>query len=403
MNYYQNLIKKQFIITNCIATSESFYDFGYSKDKNGLFSVDNIKVNKYLLKDINTEYFERLDIKNLIELLIILNEYYLALKMNFSAVLTLEVNTIFIEKKDNILKDNRNNGICRIFVVNDKENKIYNFNIDEKLQDKISMLINDLKKIKKNVNEEFQPYKKILIKNKSIVFLEGSGGYFIHEILGHLVESDYINNNYSFIGNNYKIGDYLGNENLNVCDDPLQCKNIMDLGSIDDEGEKMNNIEIIKKGKLSGILCNKKDSEKYGDKFKGCARRQSYQNKSIPRMRNTFIIPNSKGQNEDQIIKDSYDRIGINQVYSGFVNPITGQFQLQGEGYRIKNGVIQNKIKKLIVFGDLINSLKNIKIIGKEFFSYPVYCSKFNQTIPVCIGSPTIVVENLDATGEIYE
>lgn len=403
MKYYQKLIKRQIIITNSTVTDEIFHDFGFSNDEDGRFVVESTNPIMYSnYKNFENKY-NGLLIENLIESLIILNEYCRSLKTDFSAVLILENKNIVIDNNRTILKDSRNNGICRIFISNEKENKIYNYNIDMNLEIKINNLIEEIKNTKGEIIELDRKAEKLYKNKKPVVFLSGSGGYFIHEVLGHLVESDYITNNYSVIGNKHRIGDLIASPILNVSDDPKECKNNVELGLIDDEGEEMHNIDIIKNGEFKGLLCNKKDSNKYGEKFSGCARRQSYQNKSIPRMRNTFIKTNVNGMNENQIMENYHNQIGINQVYSGYVNPINGKFQLQGEGFIIKNGVIHNKIKKLIIYGDLLNSLKNIKEIGNDFFSYPVYCSKLNQTIPVCVGSPTIVVDSLNATGEIYE
>lgn len=403
MIYYQNSIKRQIIIVNSIVTSEMIFDSGCSKENNGKFIVEStnavMSLNDKKLDYRNSSSF----IDNLIESSIILNDLCMSQKLNISAVFSLENKEIVIEKEGNIHEDSCNNGICRILISNDEENKIYNFNIDRQLQNKINDLTKEIKYIKSKNNELERKAKKFFVSNVPVIFLGGSGGYYIHEVLGHLVESDYIANHYSVIGNNHRIGDLIASQILNVSDDPEACKNIIDLGSIDDEGEKMSNIDIIKNGEFNGLLCNKKDSIKYGEKFNGCARRQSYQFKSIPRMRNTFIRPYENGRNESQILENIDNQIAINQVYSGYVNPTTGKFQLQGEGFSIKKGMIQNKIKKLIISGDLLNSLKNIVEIGSDFFSYPVYCSKFYQTIPVCVGSPTIVVENLNVTGEIYE
>ena len=132
MNYYQNIIKKQIIVTNGIATSELYCDFGYSQFKNNDFVVNNISNSKIPnIKNISFDSIENNLLEKATELLISLNEKILSVNMNFSSVLDIERKQIIIEKKQSYQEDERHNGICRIFISSEKSNKIYNFNIDK--------------------------------------------------------------------------------------------------------------------------------------------------------------------------------------------------------------------------------------------------------------------------------
>ena len=201
MNYYQKISKQQIIIVNCVVTQEIFAECGYSKYQNGNFIVNNEDTHEIFNKKIDLIYSDNLFIKNITQLLVTLNECYLSLNINFSAVLSFEDNTVIIEKSNSVIEDKRNNSICRIFISDKKENIIYNYNIDQYIEGKILKLIKNIRKKSKKTNKENKTYKKIFMNNQSITFMEGSGGYLIHETLGHLVESDYILNKYGVILN----------------------------------------------------------------------------------------------------------------------------------------------------------------------------------------------------------
>lgn len=237
----------------------------------------------------------------------------------------------------------------------------------------------------------------------TVIFPPGTGGYFIHEVFGHMLEGDLVSQGVSVFGKHIHLGDRIGPDFLNVADDPAGFSEHIGLAAVDDEGEPLNRIPLVSAGTLSGYICDRETAALLGDGVgAGCARRQSYKHKAVPRMRSTFVSPTGTGNDLNQIIADTESGFLVSQLIAGNVNPMTGDFMLIcGNGYVIVDGQITTPVRGVTLYGNALTAMRTIDTIGSDFKMIPLQCAKAGQILPVCAGSPTIRVHDLIATRNI--
>ena len=315
--------------------------------------------------------------------------------IDFSSFIKLYNEKIII---NNIKDDIRTYAFCKIILM-DCFNNFY--------MDDISIFnssIEDLKikilKIVKNNTKIINKTKKTTVSKLKfdavpVVFSSKAAGYFMHEILGHSLESDFFSN-YKNNFNNLKISN-----KLTVIDSIKGIENIVGLNKYDDQGENIKPLTVIKQGKICNIFSiNKQDS--LDGLLYGFARRESYKTNVMPRMRCTITKP-FDNINEENIISKYNKAVYFNKAYIGGVNPQTGKYNLMGDGFLIKNGEKECFISNLKIYGNLLNDLSSFEYIGNDLKIFANYCSKFGQTVRVATGSPTISLKNLSLEGSLHE
>lgn len=241
-------------------------------------------------------------------------------------------------------------------------------------------------------------------KKSTVVFSEGSGGFFVHEVFGHLVEGDSVARSASLLRRKYALGDVIGASDLTVVDDPEFNKTSTFLNRIDDEGVEMHKICMIKNGVLAGYLCDTSSSKNIenGEAFIGCARRQSFKYSSIPRMRSTRVLGCKNGGNLEIFLKAYRLVVIVENAIAGRVNPNTGAFALQCAGRLVQDGQQVGVLPSMVITGNVFEALPDVVAIGSDLSSYQVFCGKRGQHVPVSIESPTMVIEPLSVFGDFY-
>jgi len=116
-------------------------------------------------------------------------------------------------------------------------------------------------------------------------------------------------------------------------------------------------------------------------------------------MRNTYISPGSYSY--DEMIKEVKQGILLVSPRGGQTSPDgTFQFGIQ-EAYKIENGEVKEPLRNVGISGYTIETLRDIKAISKEFNVSPGYCGKDGQSVPVGVGGPYVLVENMKVGGII--
>ena len=219
-----------------------------------------------------------------------------------------------------------------------------------------------------------------------LIFSPSAAGMLFHETIGHALESDF------FIEENCFLRDFYNSkvfpEILNLDDIPL-------FRRFDDDGNMCNNVTLIEKGKIVGllyneILSNANNSNITGNGFKS---RDCYV--VIPRMRN-LKVRNGTDTIED-ILHSTNKGIYIENIHCGDINIGTGEISLLiDNAYLIENGKKTSKIKDFTYYGNALEIIKNIKMIGNDYDYKIDKCNKKGQLITVGYGSPTIKIEMMD-------
>lgn len=288
--------------------------------------------------------------------------------------------------------DNRSYDFLRLVLKKEKNIQILDLPLDdisENFANKVFELIhnsdlNNITPMKKYAEFVGVPH----------VLSSQAAGYFIHETIGHMLESDF------FSYSNEMVRNLTISSKLKVVDSVKENRRIIGQFKYDDNGVATKPLTLICNGKVQNIISTENDIS-FDKNLYGCARRESYKTGSLPRMKNTFIVPVSNLQEKDIIGK--YSRgIFVKEIYSAKVSYQTGNYFLQGNGYLIHNGILQNYIGNLKVKGNILKDMGKIDYIGDDLKIYGSYCVKMNQSVRVGCGGPTISILDLNSEGVVY-
>ncbi len=229
----------------------------------------------------------------------------------------------------------------------------------------------------------------------SAVFVNGTSGYFAHEILGHLLEADsFLNKQMVMRKSGIFFGSQIASEALTLIDTPFDSRHQTNLNRIDDEGVPMDEICLVSQGKVVGCLCTEIIAAEIArPDLSGCARRQSFRFPVLPRMRNTRILPNAHGPSGDELIEQGPTVILQNAI-NGMVNPFTGDFTINGYG-QINEPSHPGILSSVTISGNLLSSLASSVQLGNDFAQQHVQCRKNGQFVSVVVGGPTMRLDGV--------
>ena len=219
-----------------------------------------------------------------------------------------------------------------------------------------------------------------------LIFSPSAAGMLFHETIGHALESDF------FIEENCFLRDFYNSkvfpEILNLDDIPL-------FRRFDDDGNMCNNVTLIEKGKIVGLLYNEILSNANNSNITGNGFKSRDCDVVIPRMRN-LKVRNGTDTIED-ILHSTNKGIYIENIHCGDINIGTGEISLLiDNAYYIENKKKTSKIKDFTYYGNALEIIKNIKMIGNDYDYKIDKCNKKGQLITVGYGSPTIKIEMMD-------
>ena len=219
-----------------------------------------------------------------------------------------------------------------------------------------------------------------------LIFSPSAAGMLFHETIGHALESDF------FIEENCFLRDFYNSkvfpEILNLDDIPL-------FRRFYDDGNMCNNVTLIEKGKIVGLLYNEILSNANNSNITGNGFKSRDCDVVIPRMRN-LKVRNGTDTIED-ILHSTNKGIYIENIHCGDINIGTGEISLLiDNAYLIENGKKTSKIKDFTYYGNALEIIKNIKMIGNDYDYKIDKCNKKGQLITVGYGSPTIKIEMMD-------
>lgn len=209
-----------------------------------------------------------------------------------------------------------------------------------------------------------------------LIFSPSAAGMLFHETIGHALESDF------FIEENCFLRDFYNSkvfpEILNLDDIPL-------FRRFDDDGNMCNNVTLIEKGKIVGLLYNEILSNANNSNITGNGFKSRDCDVVIPRMRN-LKVRNGTDTIED-ILHSTNKGIYIENIHCGDINIGTGEISLLiDNAYLIENGKKTSKIKDFTYYGNALEIIKNIKMIGNDYDYKIDKCNKKGQLITVGYG-----------------
>jgi TldD protein len=229
-----------------------------------------------------------------------------------------------------------------------------------------------------------------------VVLSSEAGGTMIHEAIGHGLEADLAQQGLSIYSK--RIGETVASPLITVVDDPTLPQK---RGSyaFDDEGVPSRRTILVEKGILKSYLYDRLTALEDGVESSGNGRRESYQDKPIPRMSNTMILPGK--MSPEEIIHSVEKGLFVKKMGGGQVNTVNGDFIFEvSEGYLIEKGKVGEPVRGAILIGNGPQVLKEIDMVGNDLGFGIGTCGKDGQGVPVADAQPTLRIPELVVGGQ---
>lgn len=228
-----------------------------------------------------------------------------------------------------------------------------------------------------------------------VVMASEAGGTMVHEACGHGLEADLAQKGLSVYAG--KIGQIVASPLVTVIDDAtIPYK----YGSLryDDEGTAGQKNVLIKDGVLESYMYDKLTAKKEDRLSSGNGRRESYKERPIPRMTNTYIAPGK--DDPEKIIKSTKKGILVKKMGGGQVNTTNGDYVFDvAEGYLIENGEVTVPVKGATLTGNGPDTLQKVEMVGNDIGYAIGTCGKEGQGVPVSDAQPTMKIKELIVGG----
>lgn len=214
-------------------------------------------------------------------------------------------------------------------------------------------------------------------------------GVFIHEAIGHAVESDLVATGGSILEG--RLGERIGTEEVNVFDDPT-IPGAFGSFPFDDEGMPARRKELIVGGVLRDLITGRETARRLGLGANGGTRAMDYGSRPIVRMSNTLM------GGGDMTLEELLDgvRTGIlaRGTRGGTVDTEKGTFQFSAsEAQLIERGELTRPLRDVSFAGDVLGTLRLVEGMTREVeMGQPGFCGKGAgpQIVPVGDGGPYV-------------
>ncbi|HYM32328.1 MAG TPA: metalloprotease TldD [Candidatus Cybelea sp.] len=230
-----------------------------------------------------------------------------------------------------------------------------------------------------------------------VVLGPGWPGILLHEAVGHGLEGDFNRKKTSVFSG--LIGERVGAPGVTVIDDGSITDRRGSL-TVDDEGTPTQRTVLIEDGILRGYLQDRLNARLMGMAPTGNGRRQSFAHMPMPRMTNTIML----GGNAEpaEILRSVKKGVYAVQFGGGQVDITSGKFVFScTEAYEIENGKVGRPLKGATLIGAGAEVLKRVSAIGNDMAldSGIGTCGKNGQGVPVGVGQPTLLIDNITVGG----
>jgi TldD protein len=225
-------------------------------------------------------------------------------------------------------------------------------------------------------------------------------GIMVHESVGHPYEADRIlgreaaQAGESFVTKDM-IGKNIGNEIVNVCDDPT-IPGSFGYYLFDNEGVMARKKYLMKNGIINEFLHNRETAATMGLRSNGSSRAVNFDRESIVRMSNTYLEPtNTK---EEELIKET--KFGIymkNFMEWNIDDKRFNQKYVGGECFLVENGELTKPVRMPIIEITTPRLWSSVDMVASNIEHHAGTCGKGEpmQAIPVHFGGPSIRLKNI--------
>ncbi|MFO7852526.1 MAG: metallopeptidase TldD-related protein [Bacteroidota bacterium] len=230
-----------------------------------------------------------------------------------------------------------------------------------------------------------------------VVLGAGGSGILLHEAIGHAFEADFNRKKTSIFSD--KMGKKIAESFINIIDDGT-LENNRGAINIDDEGNDVRKIYLVKDGVLNSYIHDRISSDYYGVEPTGNGRRQSFRHIPLPRMRSTYMEPGPHTK-EDILAEVDYG-VYVDNFSNGQVKIGAGDFTFfVKSGYLVEKGRLTQAIKDINIIGNGPQALADITMAADDYKTDngTWTCGKGGQSVPVTMGLPSVLVKSLTVGG----
>ena len=221
-----------------------------------------------------------------------------------------------------------------------------------------------------------------------VVLDAGWGGVWLHEAVGHLLEAD----TDARFG---PTGTAIGSPLVTIIDDGTWAGG-RGTSRFDDEGMPTQRTVLVERGVLKGFMTDRHTARQKSLPRTANGRRQDYRHPPIPRMTNLLL---EKGESQpSDLVEDVEFGLYVRMIGSGEVRPANDHFHFDVvEGYIIERGELTSPVTALRISGKPSEMLRRVVGVGNDFSLEPARgtCMKAGQTVPVSVGTPTVLLDRL--------
>lgn len=228
-----------------------------------------------------------------------------------------------------------------------------------------------------------------------VIMASEAGGTMVHEACGHGLEGDLVQKGLSVYAG--RLGECVASEKITVVDDATLAGKYGSY-AFDDEGHLGRKNVLIRQGVLEQYMYDYHTATKEGTYTTGNGRRQSYKEKPITRMSNTYIAPGE--DSVEEIMRSTQYGLLVTKMGGGQVNSINGDYVFDvAEGYMVADGEIQYAVRGATLAGNGPESLQNVEMVADDLGYAIGTCGKNGQSAPVSDAQPTMKIGGLVVGG----
>ena len=230
-----------------------------------------------------------------------------------------------------------------------------------------------------------------------VVLGPGWPAILLHEAIGHGLEGDFNRKKTSAFSE--LVGERVAAPGVTVVDDGT-IENRRGSLTIDDEGTPTQRTVLIEDGVLTGYMQDRMNARLMGKHATGNGRRESYAHLPMPRMTNTVMEDGD--YDPEEIIKSVKKGLYAVNFGGGQVDITSGKFVFTcTEAYQVEDGKLGAAVKGATLIGNGPDALTKVSLIGNDMALDPGVgtCGKDGQSVPVGVGQPTILLDELTVGG----
>ncbi len=227
-----------------------------------------------------------------------------------------------------------------------------------------------------------------------VLLRSGTAGVLLHELIGHLTESDLVLSGDSPLAG--LAGATVTAVAIDIADDPCR-DDLPGAFSCDDEGIPAAPLPLVRAGRLVGWLCDRAGAHGL-DAPAGRGRRASWARPPVARLSNLIVAPGTAEPEDLQ--RGLREGLLVTRIGGATVDPLSGRIVLRVErGWELRQGRRRRPLEPFELTGGARDVLAHLEpTVGRD--PSPDWrlgwCVKDGVPLPTGSEAPTLLVHNLE-------